>query len=210
MRHLPKLTYRKRLLDLGCGSGAFLLRARSAGWDVVGVDPDVKAVGSSRKKGLDVRLGGVEIFDRSDEQFDFITLAHTIEHSHNPLEVLRSCYKLLKPGGSIWIDTPNIESLGYQLFGANWLHLDPPRHLVLFTFGSIIRCLHNAGFSMIKIQPYRPLFAGSFMPSVAIANGLKPFSKIKQYDRSQIVKKAERIAKSRAKFREFITVQALK
>ncbi|MDH5184910.1 MAG: methyltransferase domain-containing protein, partial [Gammaproteobacteria bacterium] len=60
MRHLPKVQAGMRLLDLGCGSGAFLLRARSAGWAVVGVDFDPKAVKAACSQGLDVRLGGVE------------------------------------------------------------------------------------------------------------------------------------------------------
>jgi len=49
-----------------------------AGWDIVGVDLDLKAVESARKQGLDVCLGGVETLDPSNEQFDVVILAHVI------------------------------------------------------------------------------------------------------------------------------------
>ncbi|MCK5664178.1 MAG: methyltransferase domain-containing protein, partial [Thiotrichaceae bacterium] len=73
-----------------------------------------------RQKGLDVRMGGVEVLDPSVEKFDVITLSHVIEHVHQPVEVLKYCYSLLKPDGFLWLETPNIESEGYRLFGANW------------------------------------------------------------------------------------------
>ena len=77
---MPKLETSKRLLDLGCGNGDYLFIARSAGWDVVGVDADSKAVSVASEKGIDVRLGNIEILDPSKEQFDVITLSHVIEH----------------------------------------------------------------------------------------------------------------------------------
>ncbi len=41
-----------------------------------------------------------------------ITLSHVIEHVHNPLDILDGCYAALKPGGSIWLETPNFDSQG--------------------------------------------------------------------------------------------------
>lgn len=208
MRHLPRRHANERLLDLGCGNGAFLLRARSAGWDVVGVDLDPKAVEAACSQGLDVRLGGVEELDPADEQFDVITLAHVIEHVHHPVELLRACYRLLKPGGVLWIDTPNIASEGCWLFGANWLHLDPPRHLVLFNLESMCGALSASGFAETEVQPYRPLCAVSFGCSSAIAEGLDPCSGSRRNGLSGLVRKAERIARRAPARREFITVKA--
>ena len=99
----PKKKANERLLDLGCGNGSFLLRARCAGWDVVGLDPDPKAVEVACSQGLDVRLGDLGTLDPSIEQFDVITLAHVIEHVHHPAKVLEACYRLLRTGGFLWI-----------------------------------------------------------------------------------------------------------
>ena len=210
MRHLPKVTAGKRLLDVGCGNGQFLSRARSAGWDVVGIDLDPKAVEAACGQGLDVRLGGVDELDPVVEQFDVITLAHVIEHVHHPVGVLQACYGLLKPGGFIWIDTPNIASEGHRVFGANWLHLDPPRHLTLFTLESMCSALSATGFGEIEVKPYRPLCAGSFGFSLAIKEGLDPFLESRRNGLSGLVRKAEQIAKRDPERREFVTVKAWK
>ena len=210
MRHLPKLKEGNRLLDLGCGNGSFLLKARSAGWNVIGADFDPKAVAAARCQGLDVRLGGVEEFNPENEQFDVVTLAHVIEHVHHPVELLRACYRLLKPDGYLWIETPNIASEGHQVFGMNWRGLEPPRHLVLFTLGSIRNALSRVGFAGVKVQSYRPLCDYIFRTSTAIAEGVDPYSDSPRNVPSEIAKKAERIARRNPARREFITVKAWK
>lgn len=210
MRHLPRAKEGQRLLDMGCGNGQFLLRARSAGWGVVGVDFDAKAVDAARGQNLDVRLGGVEGLDPKREQFDVITLAHVIEHVHHPLRVLRVCNKLLKPGGCLWLETPNIASEGHRLFGASWRGIEPPRHLVLFTHESIRSALSLAGFSEVKIQPYQPLCNIMFGASKAIAEGGDPCSELYRNGPPGMVRQAERIARSDSSRREFVTVKAWK
>jgi len=210
MRHLPKGNSRKWLLDLGCGNGEFLLRARSAGWEVVGADPDAKAVEAARGHGLEVRLGGVEALDPSVERFDVITLAHVIEHVHHPGEVLEACYRLLKPGGYLWLETPNITSEGHEVFGRNWRGLEPPRHLVLFTAESLRQALSRAGFIEVKVQSYFPLWEDIFGASQAIAEGIDPYSVSRPKAPRGLVRKAERIARRDPARREFITVKAWK
>lgn len=210
MRHLPIVKAGNRLLDLGCGNGSFLLRARSAGWDVTGVDFDAKAIEAARCRGLDVRLGGVDDLSPDDEKFDVITLSHVIEHVHHPVKVLQACHKLLKPGGFLWIETPNIASEGHRQFGANWRGLEPPRHLVLFTLESIRNALSAASFAEVEIQLYRPLCDGIFHASRAIAEGVDPYSESRRNGLSGIVIKAESIARNNPDRREFITVKAWK
>ncbi|MGH9160735.1 MAG: class I SAM-dependent methyltransferase [Vicinamibacteraceae bacterium] len=209
MRHLPKPRPGQRLLDVGCGNGTFLVRARSAGWTVVGVDLDSNAVTVGRQQGLDVRLGSVDTLDPAIEHFDVITLSHVIEHAHEPTGMLRACRSLLRRGGSIWIDTPNIDADGHRHFGADWLGLDPPRHLVLFSLGSLQRALSISGFAEMDVQPYRPLCATLFRASTAIAQGIGPYSKEGlKMPLPPDVEKSERIAKRTPARREYITVKA--
>jgi 2-polyprenyl-3-methyl-5-hydroxy-6-metoxy-1,4-benzoquinol methylase len=210
MRHLPKEKRKGRLLDIGFGNGAFLMRASQAGWDAVGVDLDYKTVEAARCLGLDARLGGVESLDPSVEQFDVITLAHVIEHVHHPVAVLQACYRLLRADGFLWVETPNVASIGHRLFGENWRGLEPPRHLVLFNLKSIGNTLRTAGFTKVELQPYRPLCEFMFRSSKAIMQGVDPYSVSPQYGPAHLVKKAERLAKRDPAYREFITLKAWK
>lgn len=146
-RHMPKRPeVGGALLDVGCGSGSFLRTAASCGWDVTGIDPDPKAVMNCRDQGLHVLEGGLEQFSRIENRFDVITLNHVIEHVHDPVSTLKTCYRLLKPHGQLWIATPNTDSLGHQQFGRWWRGLETPRHLVLFNPNSLKLAFERAGF----------------------------------------------------------------
>lgn len=153
-RHLPRSAAGTRVvLDIGCGSGEFLKSARACGWSVVGVDPDPRACDTARLSGLDVRQGGLEQFDGQSQIFDAITMSHVIEHVHQPAQVLKDCLRLLRPGGHLWLETPNIGSLGHARYGRHWRGLEPPRHLVLFNQGSLISLLKDTGFQSITVKP---------------------------------------------------------
>lgn len=175
MRHLAKAEAGKRLLDLGCGNGEFLLRSRSAVWDVVGVDFDSKAVEAARSQGLDVLLGGVESLDPSIDEFDVITSANVIEHVHQVVEVLRACYKLLKPGGYLWLETPNIDSFGHRRFARHWRGLEHPRHLVIFNWNSLETLLLETGFRLEHRFPRTDDFPNLAAKSHAIEAGTDPY-----------------------------------
>jgi len=210
MRHIPRPTEGSRLLDLGCGNGAFLLRARSAGWQVLGVDFDPKAVQAAQNLDLDVRLGGVEILDVSTERFNVITMSHVIEHVHDPVGTLKSCFDLLRPGGVLWLDTPNIRSYGHETFGRNWRGLEPPRHLVIFSPASMRDALDAAGFSTIETQPYRHLCREIFAASNAISKGVDPYSSDRPSVSAALIRNAESVARRDSERREFITLKAWK
>lgn len=211
MRHIPKLGVSGgRLMDFGCGNGDFLLRAKGAGWDVLGVDLDPKAVEFARSRGLDVRLGGMEAL--SDvEQFDGVTLSHVIEHVYDPIGLLEKCYSLLKPGGWIWIDTPNIDSLGHQKYGENWRGLEPPRHLVVFNSSSLQWGVEKAGFVDVTQMPWRPLYSTIAAESRAVEKG-KPVVVKESFSPAHSIETffAERKAKHAPELREFVTVKAWK
>ena len=145
-RCLPATSTRKRVLDVGFGGGVFLDYASSVGWDVAGADIDPVVVKNAKARGIDARQGSIEAFADDVESFDYITISHVIEHVYDPVETLRMAYKLLKPGGLLWVDTPNIDSYGYAHYGENWLGVDAPRHLVIFGWDTMTYALKEAGF----------------------------------------------------------------
>lgn len=177
-RNIPRARPKDAVaLDLGCGDGSFLGLADRCGWHVVGADPDEVAVKAARKRGFDVHLGGLEVFEGQEALFDLITMNHVIEHLHDPLDDVATCYRLLKPGGRIWLETPNIQSYGHENFGANWRGLETPRHLVLFSRKALYLMLQNAGFGAIRQMPDRNVYRGMYKKSHAIRSGQRPDSK---------------------------------
>lgn len=175
-RHLPRLPGGGGiLLDVGCGDGSFLNLARTCGWDVVGLDPDPKAAANAAQQGLTVYKGGIEHFDGKSDLFDVITLNHVIEHVHDPVAVLKTCHTLLKPGGQLWLATPNIDSFGHARFHKNWRGLETPRHLVLFNRQSLCQAIVSAGFPAPRDQPQQSNCAGMFKASFAMEQGHSPY-----------------------------------
>jgi 2-polyprenyl-3-methyl-5-hydroxy-6-metoxy-1,4-benzoquinol methylase len=170
MRDLPNPASGE-LLDIGCGSGSFLRLAKAVGWSVHGIDFDGKALDAAAADKIDVRLGGVELFDGQKELFDVITLSHVIEHVHDPKILLKACWTLLKPGGTFWIEAPNFDSYGRKLFGRNWRGLEPPRHLVLFNTASISKLLAEIGFKNVQHAEWMPQHKPMYQASKNIKNG---------------------------------------
>ena len=211
-RHLPRLPKGGGvLLDVGCGDGSFLNLARTCGWDVVGLDPDPKAAANAAQQGLAVYEGGIEYFDGKSGLFDVITLNHVIEHVHDPVAALKTCHTLLKPGGQLWLETPNIDSFGHAKFQENWRGLETPRHLVLFNRHSLMDALISAGFSAPVDRARKSACAGMFKASFAMECGRTP-------DNAGAVPKTLHLQAIMAAFaenimpshREFLTVLARK
>jgi 2-polyprenyl-3-methyl-5-hydroxy-6-metoxy-1,4-benzoquinol methylase len=171
-RHMPRpACHSRRLLDVGCGNGDFLEIARQAGWQAQGVDPDPDAAATARVRGFDVRIGGIEEFEDQAGNFDMVTLCHVIEHVPDPPSVLSSARRLLKPGGRLWIETPNLGSLGASRYGGCWRGLEPPRHLVVFSRAALEECLRAAGFGEIR-QHWRGMAVFDvFAASEAVTRG---------------------------------------
>lgn len=142
-----------RLLDVGCGSGEWLLSMRSLGWRVEGLDFDESAVAAARQRGLEARHGSLEEQNFPGDSFDAITLAHVIEHVPDPVRTVAECARILKPGGKMVVATPNNSSLGHRFFRQNWRGLEPPRHLHIFSPESLRRTLGLAGFQTVLIRP---------------------------------------------------------
>jgi SAM-dependent methyltransferase len=146
VRNLSAPAGRGRLLDVGCGAGEFLAQMSAAGWKVEGLEPDRAAAERARALGVPVVNTALEDSDFGPNFFDAISMSHVLEHLHDPLGALRICRRILKPRGVLWIATPNLEARGHTVFGRDWIGLDPPRHLVLFTRSSLAAALQYAGF----------------------------------------------------------------
>jgi len=212
-RHLPPLPVNGgSILDVGCGNGVFIELATSLGWNAVGIDPDPAAVANCLSRGLEVTHGGIEKFDGQESLFDSITLSHVIEHLHDPAAMLRHCHRLLKPDGQLWLETPNIDSLGHRRYRINWRGLEPPRHLVVFNPRSLSQALSAAGFRRVQTRK-EPNYILLWMSeqSEAIARGVSVDADLKvSLARSLAITGHQVLQAMSPTVREFIMVTAAK
>lgn len=212
-RYLPRVSFGKRVLDVGFGGGIFLEKALALGWDVSGVDPDPVSVKNANDRGLNARQGGIEAFADQVGSFDYITISHVIEHVYDPVATLRVAYKLLKPGGRLWLDTPNIDSFGYDHYGEHWLGVDSPRHLVIFGWETMRLALKMSGFYTWKYIDRSGAAIGVFPLSEQVKNSvltrMDPFREIPPKAKWSAIMASFR-SKFSKKRAEFITVIAEK
>lgn len=173
IRHLAPPGDEPRMLDVGCGNGDFVATAEGLGWRAQGVEPDRAAVDLARASGLDVSAGTIFDVERGPG-FDAITLSHVIEHLHDPLATMERSRELLRPGGMVWIATPNARALGHRAYGRHWFGLDPPRHLVVLSPRALEDLLRRAGFDRVARLRGPSDARWLFGPSEEIAAGRKP------------------------------------
>jgi SAM-dependent methyltransferase len=118
----------RSLYDIGCGDGLFLKSASEEGFSILGLEPIDKAREQAEKK-LGCKIDRQTFASSPAEGFDVITAWQVIEHVERPGELFDLVHKNLKTGGIFAVSTVNLDSWQARLFGTNWLHLDPPRHL---------------------------------------------------------------------------------
>ncbi len=141
-----------RILDVGCGTGAFLESCRTGGWQVTGMEPDpdaraiaIKKLQAEIKPSLDALNG--------TKAFDIISLWHVLEHVPNLNESIINLHKLLTDKGTILIAVPNSDSYDAQYFKEHWAAYDVPRHLHHFTPSTIDPLFKKHGFALVDKRP---------------------------------------------------------
>jgi len=171
-RHLPreKCNEGMRLLDVGCGNGAFLVRAREIGMRAFGCEPDPAAADACRAQGLDVTTGDLFVADFAESSFDYITLNHVVEHVLDHDKLLKELYRLLVPGGALWLALPNPAALGVAVFGKGWKGFHPPFHLMIPSQTELLRWLADAGFARGRVLRRGAQSPGMWRESAHIAN----------------------------------------
>jgi SAM-dependent methyltransferase len=174
VRHLRLREGRPRLLDVGCGEGEFLAEMQSLGWSVEGLDPSADAVAVAQARGVSARQATLAEARLEAGSLDAITFRLVFEHLRDPVTMLAECRRALKPRGVVWIATPSLDSEAHRVFGRNWIHLEPPRHTVVYTASALAGLLASTGFEVVSVRPSRQA-RWSFRLSAALAHGLSPF-----------------------------------
>ena len=142
-----------KLLDIGCGTGAFLNTMQNAGWQITGLEPDDTA----RNKAIELYKinpqPSHEIFSLPTNEYDAITMWHVLEHVHELQEYIAQLKKMITAKGKIFIAVPNYTSYDAKHYQANWAAYDVPRHLYHFSPKSMQTLIEKYGMKLEKIKP---------------------------------------------------------
>ena len=157
-----------RVLDVGCGYGAFLKAVRDAtGAQAVGVDQDPSNVERAADRDvITYRLGRFEELELGNGTFSAVTFIECLEHMPDPVAALRRAHELLAPGGVVMVEVPNFRSWWRVLFRTTWMPLLVPQHLHHFTPETLARVSQEAGFQTVRQQSM--MFPGEPTASLAL------------------------------------------
>jgi 2-polyprenyl-3-methyl-5-hydroxy-6-metoxy-1,4-benzoquinol methylase len=138
------------LLDIGAGTGDFLITAKQSGWQTLGIEPSEKAKGIAIKKGVDFIENTATIANHS---IDAITMWHVLEHVPDVEKQIRELKRIIKPTGTIIIAVPNFNSYDAKHYGNFWAAYDVPRHLWHFSKTAIKILFEREGLQLQKVLP---------------------------------------------------------
>lgn len=136
------------ILDVGCGSGKYLRELKAAGYsNLSGIDP-FQASEKIFKDGIPIRKRKIEeIF----EQFDIIISHHSLEHSEDPILMMKAIAKNLSPNGFAIITIPILGKL-YSKYREYAYIIQAPQHTFLFTIYGLIYVAEMAGLDLVKMN----------------------------------------------------------
>ena len=140
-------------LDIGAGTGAFVLFMKEQGWKSTGVEPDETARGIALSEHQTTLLPGGALQTLAPGSFDAITLWHVLEHVHELHPYLQQMHKLLRPGGKLFIAVPNYTSYDAGKYQQFWAAYDVPRHLYHFSPDAMRYLMKMEDFVMEKTEP---------------------------------------------------------
>ncbi|HMK04417.1 MAG TPA: class I SAM-dependent methyltransferase [Ferruginibacter sp.] len=141
------------ILDIGCGTGAFLHAMKEAGWAITGLEPDAVA----RKKADELYDIHPEepgrLFELKPGSYHAITMWHVLEHVHELHAYIKQIADLLTANGKLFIAVPNYTSYDADIYQQHWAAWDVPRHLYHFSPKGMEHLLSTYNLKLIACKP---------------------------------------------------------
>lgn len=151
---LSGLEHGSRVLDVGCGRGVMLRAMLDLGHEAHGVEITAEAAAGADPR-AQIRIAP-DLADAEYEtnSFDAVIMWHVLEHLPNPSQTLEELRRIIRPGGRLILAVPNFASWQAQRMGADWFHLDLPRHLYHFTPQTLTRLLNRYEFDCRGVKHF--------------------------------------------------------
>jgi 2-polyprenyl-3-methyl-5-hydroxy-6-metoxy-1,4-benzoquinol methylase len=150
-KHIPAAG--SKILDIGTAGGAFLEAAQQFGYDAWGMEPSQYLVKQGKARGLKIEAGTIDSHPFAPQSFDMVCLWDVIEHLTQPREALVKIKSLLKPGGILLINYPDIGTWQAKITGAKFWWIISV-HLQHFTRSTIKAICQKTGYQVFHLQPY--------------------------------------------------------
>jgi SAM-dependent methyltransferase len=141
-----------KVLDIGCGNGKYLhFLSKYGNFQLFATElPGNSAKRAAKITNMQLHIGKIESANFPENYFDAISLFHVFEHLEEPQKTLEIISKIAKKNARLQISFPNIDSYQAKRFKGDWLHLDPPRHLLYFKPKNFINLMEKYGFELEK------------------------------------------------------------
>lgn len=162
---ISRFTGRKtgKILDIGCGTGAFLNEMKQHGWQTEGLEPDNTAIEKANSLYGIFAKSPDELFKLDASSYNAVTMWHVLEHVHQLQEYIAQLKKIIKDDGVIFIAVPNYTSFDASHYKENWAAYDVPRHLYHFSPESMKVLIEKHG---LNIKTIKPMWFDSFYVSM--------------------------------------------
>jgi SAM-dependent methyltransferase len=147
-----------RWIDLGYGEGGLLAAAEKLAWSCYGTEISPQALHYGTQRGWIVSSDADQDPRFPPEGFDVVTMIEFLEHVHDPQAYLSAALQWLRPGGLLYLTTPNANSLNRLLLGLDWSIFKPPEHVTIWTTCGLRTALLRAGFlcNRIRTEGFNP------------------------------------------------------
>lgn len=147
----------KKVLDIGCSNGVFLDIFKKNKFITWGIEPsEIAKIATS--KGHKIIYSDFEKAKLPTNYFDVVVMNHVLEHLENSQKILIKIKEVLKKGGMVLIDVPNVGSLLSKILGSRWPYLVPDEHLWQFDKNSLTKIVKDAGFKIIYWESRSGIF----------------------------------------------------
>jgi 2-polyprenyl-3-methyl-5-hydroxy-6-metoxy-1,4-benzoquinol methylase len=152
LRLINSQSLKGNLLDIGAGTGDFLVVAKNNGWKITGIEPGEKPKAIAVNKGVSFAN---DLSELENNSFDIITMWHVLEHVPNLEFQIKELKRLLKPNGTILIAVPNFNSFDANYYGKFWAAFDVPRHLWHFSKTAVDKLFSKENLQLIQVVPMK-------------------------------------------------------